>query len=218
MDIIKRGDIMLTKETLSRNLKIVLAEKRMTQAAISEKLNISPQKVSNYFRGNTFPPIDTLVEIAKELGVSLDSLCGIETAKQSEVSKTSGDIAKAIMCIIDSLPKQCEIKIISIIEEQITDVKERCDGPGFIPVFEDVEMTVPAIVIKSGEFRTFLEDLMKMQSLLADCVFDHAFYDRWLNDRIQTLSVFEDFSTLDFSDGDCDSLADLDYLDDELPQ
>lgn len=199
---------MLTKENLSKKLKVALSEKRMTQADISKALNISAQKVSNYFRGASFPPIDTLVEIAKKLDVSLNWLCEMDTEKQTSYAKSPRDIAKAIVCVMESLPDQCEVKTISITEEQEVGVTENPDGRGFLPVYENVEITIPALIFRCGEFRTFLEDIMKMRSLLSDKVLDYGFYNRWLNDRIQNLSSTEQFFSFSALDDFPDDLLD----------
>ena len=187
---------MLSKEEFARRLKLAIAQKGLTQAGLAETIGTTAANMSNYVRGKAFPPIDILVEIAEKLEVSLDELCGIANQDKDFELKTYGDVAQSVMCIIRAIPLECEIETIQIKEEQQVGEREFVDGYGTSPVYEEVEISVPAMVFKDGEIRTFLEDLMKMQRLLKEKTFDSKFYERWINDRLQALSDFSTFSYL----------------------
>ena len=92
---------MLTKEEFAGRLKTAIDRKQIKQVELAEMIGVTTANMSNYVRGKSFPPIDTLAEIAKKLDVSLDWLCGIDrTAGESEKPKTYGDLAKVILSII----------------------------------------------------------------------------------------------------------------------
>lgn len=187
---------MLSKEEFSSRLKAAIDRKQIRQVELAEMAGVTPANMSNYVRGKAFPPIDTLVEIAEKLEISLDELCGIANRGKDFELKTYGDVAQSVMCIIRAIPLECEIETIQIKEEQQVGERENVDGYGAFPVYEEVEISVPAMVFKDGEIRAFLEDLMKMQRLLKEKTFDSKFYERWINDRLQSLSGSFTFSYL----------------------
>lgn len=63
----------------------------LSQEALAEKLNISRQAISKWERGESTPDTDTLIELARIYGVSLDTIAGIsddETEKTDNKEKT----------------------------------------------------------------------------------------------------------------------------------
>ena len=46
----------------------------MTQSELSEKLNVSPQAVSNWERGETIPDVSILLDLADALHCSVDTI------------------------------------------------------------------------------------------------------------------------------------------------
>ncbi len=93
----------------------------MTQADLAEKLNVSPQAVSNWERGETFPDIALLPDLAEALHCSTDAIlsggrgCGgfrrhITVAQMQEALSALDRIGELLgrdhfiyQCIIDSL-------------------------------------------------------------------------------------------------------------------
>ena len=61
-------------ETFSKNLRKLRLEKKLTQEQVAEKLGVSPQAVSRWETGVTFPDIMLLPEISKVYGVLVDDL------------------------------------------------------------------------------------------------------------------------------------------------
>ncbi len=61
-------------KTLGRNLHIILFDKKMTRMQLAEKVGISQQMVSDIVQGNKSPKAETLIKIAKALGVTVDDL------------------------------------------------------------------------------------------------------------------------------------------------
>ena len=163
---------MLTLESFSERLNIAIKKSGMTQAALAEKAGTSAANISNYCRGKSFPPIDTLEEIARALNVSIDSLCNTETNSVAMPIKSLGDIARLIASFADW-------KYISFSHEL-----RRCrDDDGDI-----VEWPIPTIVFSDYHLCTFINDMNKMKQLLNGRTFDREFYNRWLDDRLKTLS------------------------------
>jgi len=63
---------------IAENIKIFRKNKDMTQEEVAEVLGVSPQSVSKWERGDTYPDITLLPMIANFFEVSLDSLIGME--------------------------------------------------------------------------------------------------------------------------------------------
>lgn len=59
---------------IGQRIKIARIKKKLTQEVLSEKINVSPQHVSNIETGNSSVSLATLVAIANVLGVSVDEL------------------------------------------------------------------------------------------------------------------------------------------------
>lgn len=170
---------MLEKELFGKNLKQALQDKNMKQSELAAAVSTSEANISNYARGNAFPQIDVLSEIANVLGVSLDWLCGVESESGQNTCKTLGDIARVITCMLTW--GTVEFSEITIVEERF--VGDPYEGGHR----EEIEETYPAILFKSGEMRKFISDLLTMQKLLGNQTIDSEFYLRWRNDRIRRL-------------------------------
>jgi len=61
------------------NLKNLRKAKKLSQKQLGDRVGVSESIVSRYESGEVSPPIDTLCKMAKELNVSLDEFCGIQT-------------------------------------------------------------------------------------------------------------------------------------------
>ena len=62
------------KDNFSKNLRKLRLEKKLTQEQVAEKLGISPQSVSRWETGATFPDVMMLPEISRLYGVLVDDL------------------------------------------------------------------------------------------------------------------------------------------------
>lgn len=69
------------------NLRKVRSEKKVTQAELADKLDVSQQHISAYERGERIPGIDAAARIADALGVTLDELVIIQDAKEQIATK-----------------------------------------------------------------------------------------------------------------------------------
>ncbi len=73
---------------LSENIKKLRREKELTQEAMAEFLGVTFQSVSNWERGESYPDITMLPEIAGFFKVSVDELLGINKAEnEHEINK-----------------------------------------------------------------------------------------------------------------------------------
>ena len=113
----------------------------MTQSELSEKLNVSPQAVSNWERGETLPDVSVLLDLAGELHCSMDAIlsggkgCGgfrrhITVAQMQEALSSLDRIGELLgrdhfiyQCIIDALNTRMNTTIeVSFSDPHIFDV------------------------------------------------------------------------------------------------
>lgn len=69
---------------LSENIKRLRLEKGLTQETLSEFLGVTSQSVSNWERGESYPDITMLPEIAGFFKVSVDEILGVNRAEEEE--------------------------------------------------------------------------------------------------------------------------------------
>lgn len=113
----------------------------MTQSELSEKLNVSPQAVSNWERGETIPDVSILLDLADVLRSSVDAIlsggagCGgfrrhITVAQMQEALSSLDRIGELLgrdhfiyQCIIDALNTRMNTTIeVSFSDPHIFDV------------------------------------------------------------------------------------------------
>ncbi|MBO5042843.1 MAG: helix-turn-helix transcriptional regulator [Clostridia bacterium] len=61
-------------QRMGERIGILRQEKGMTQSVLAERLGITPQAISKWERGMSFPDLSRLEELAKMLEVSVDYL------------------------------------------------------------------------------------------------------------------------------------------------
>ena len=72
---------------LSENIKRLRREKNLTQETLAEFLGVTFQSVSNWERGESYPDITMLPEIANFFKVSIEELLGVNKAEDEEAIK-----------------------------------------------------------------------------------------------------------------------------------
>ena len=84
----------LNKENLGRRIAEVRSARGLSQEALAELLHVSRQTISNWERGKTLADIQSLVLMAKELGMPLVELLGEEQVSiaQSEAFATRREL------------------------------------------------------------------------------------------------------------------------------
>lgn len=73
------------------NLRKARLERGYTQEALGEKLNMSPQAVSKWERGECMPDAALLPQLAETLGLSLDRLFGRKTTSFEDAAQSAED-------------------------------------------------------------------------------------------------------------------------------
>ncbi len=86
---------MYTKAKFASQFKSLIEAKGLTQRTVADKLNTTETTISRYASGTRTPNIETAVDIAEILGVSLDTLCGV---KPPVAAKPSPEISILIEC------------------------------------------------------------------------------------------------------------------------
>ena len=139
----------------------------MTQAELSEKLNVSPQAVSNWERGETLPDVSILLDLAGALHCSVDAIlsggkgCGgfrrhVTVAQMQEALSSLDRIGELLgrdhmiyQCVIDALNTRMNTTIeVSFSDPHIFDVFTvefllGCIGNGDYVDPRDVEAHIP---------------------------------------------------------------------------
>lgn len=82
---------------LAENLKSHRARMGMTQEELAEMLHITPQSVSKWERGETYPDITLLPALANVFETSIDSLVGMDKIRGEEACYQIHDRANRLM-------------------------------------------------------------------------------------------------------------------------
>ena len=62
------------EDSFGHRLRVLLADRGMSQVELAEQAGVTRQAVSNYMTQGTSPGLSTAVAIARALGVSVDDL------------------------------------------------------------------------------------------------------------------------------------------------
>jgi transcriptional regulator with XRE-family HTH domain len=68
---------------LAENLNILLSIKKMKKADLARSLDVSPQQIGKYLKGDNQPKLEYLIEIARIFDVNLDDLILKDLTKES---------------------------------------------------------------------------------------------------------------------------------------
>lgn len=106
---------------LSENIKRFRREKNLTQETLAEFLGVTFQSVSNWERGESYPDITILPEIASFFKVSIEELLGVNTAEnEAEIKKLIEEhdnltddklIKKSIYHLKDKYPNDFRVQL-----------------------------------------------------------------------------------------------------------
>ena len=69
---------MYSKAMFAKQFKELIDKRGLTQRAVAERINTTETTISRYVSGDRTPNIETAVELASVLGVTLDVLVGAE--------------------------------------------------------------------------------------------------------------------------------------------
>jgi transcriptional regulator with XRE-family HTH domain len=68
-------------DSFSDQLRKLMSARRWNQVRAASELGLTQSQISDYLSGKSEPYLSTAIAVAKKLGVSLDELCGIGTAR-----------------------------------------------------------------------------------------------------------------------------------------
>lgn len=97
---------------LGENIKKLRREKELTQETLAEFLGVTFQSVSNWERGESYPDITMLPEIAGFFKVSVDELLGVNKAKNET------EIIKELESYDNLTDKELKLEIINNLKEK----------------------------------------------------------------------------------------------------
>ena len=69
---------MYSKAMFANRFKELIDKRGLTQRAVAERINTTETTISRYVSGDRTPNIETAVELASVLGVTLDVLVGAD--------------------------------------------------------------------------------------------------------------------------------------------
>ncbi|MCM1145423.1 MAG: helix-turn-helix domain-containing protein [Blautia sp.] len=102
--------------SFAENLQKIRKEKHLSQEELAEILDVSRQAVSKWEQGTSYPEVDKLLILSRELNLSLDSLMATEIAqgqgKVDESDKVTGNI------IISSPHEHVVVKCYKVMSSQ----------------------------------------------------------------------------------------------------
>ncbi len=184
---------MQEPKAFGRRIKEAREKKELNQKQLAEKLGITPQALSSYETGKRLPPMETSVNIAKELDISLDWLFGLpEHSAQTEVS-TLADVVDLIERISRYEPLTFDAAKVTYLSERNSSVQImgiQFDGIDlrqadyFDPDLcrhKNISISKEAaILIRSEELYDYFDKRGKVMKLLDDGTLDMDFYSSWL--------------------------------------
>ena len=86
---------MYSKAMFANRFKELIDKRGLTQRAVAERINTTETTISRYVSGDRTPNIETAVELASVLGVTLDVLVG---ANLPAASRTPPDVNILVAC------------------------------------------------------------------------------------------------------------------------
>lgn len=78
----------------TQNLKSFRIQKGFSQKQLATHLRIGLGNIARYERGEVMPKLDIVILIAKTLGISLDTLCGLNKGIDTELEGLVQQIQK----------------------------------------------------------------------------------------------------------------------------
>lgn len=86
---------MYSKAMFAKQFKELIDKRGLTQRAVAERINTTETTISRYVSGDRAPNIETAVELASVLGVTLDVLVG---ADLPAAGRTPPDVSILVAC------------------------------------------------------------------------------------------------------------------------
>ena len=87
-------------------LKTLRQKEKMTQAQLSQKLDLTKSVISAYETGLRLPSYDVLIHIAQIFNVSTDYLLGLEHPQEIDLSGLSSEEVTALLNLIKAMKRK----------------------------------------------------------------------------------------------------------------
>lgn len=87
-------------------LKTLRQKENMTQAQLSQKLDLTKSVISAYETGLRLPSYDVLIHIAQIFNVSTDYLLGLEHPQEIDLSGLSSEEVTALLNLIKAMKRK----------------------------------------------------------------------------------------------------------------
>lgn len=175
------------KPTFGERLKEIRTEKKLTQAELATKVDISSASIISYEKSQKLPSLEVAVMLATKLDVSIDWLSGLSDNRDSNKNINS------IRNLNDLL--QTIIDITECINSTTIDIEE-----DYNPSIEDLERVVN-IRFNDSDIVKFVNSWIKMRNLYKDGTIDNTIYTTWLNGEIKK------YENVSIKDGDSDAMT-----------
>ena len=88
-----KGD---SHKMLSKNLKIFIERKGLTQENVAEALNVVRQTISKWEKGISVPDADMLIKLAEILDVSVSELIGSDVTDEKNEDMIAVELARVV--------------------------------------------------------------------------------------------------------------------------
>ena len=97
---------------LAKNLLALRREAGKTQKEVADALGIVPSALSAYENGQRVPSLDFAVSLAAYYGVSLDTLCGIQTRQREGKAKpfSRADVFRIVTALCENTDATIEVE------------------------------------------------------------------------------------------------------------
>jgi transcriptional regulator with XRE-family HTH domain len=105
----KGMDVQEIKDLFGRNVKYFRFHRRLSQAALAEKADISVTFLSNIERGKMFPKVETLSRLTKSLDVEVFELFRTDLIPENQkeiMNRFSEDIKGTVISALNGVFKQ----------------------------------------------------------------------------------------------------------------
>ena len=164
---------------IGNNIKTYRKNKGITQEELSELLKITPQAISKWESGTSFPDISMLIPLAKVLGVSTDMILGYDVMSENDEETERIRNAEKVLRHSD---ENRAVKKLKICEMLSTETNLH---PGNFEIIKDyAEMTADLSMFADPALEGYFQDKQDyIKSIYKDCIRKGAYLISHCQDR-----------------------------------
>lgn len=160
---------------LALRIKELRKSLSMTQKDFSAYVGCTAATLSAYENGSKSPSLEIIKSIAEKCNVSIDWLCGITNEIKSEDNiKTYADLIRLFLKI-----QNLEFAPYGFYFKAYRDFN----------AFKDLENIEVGIFTRNEEMYTIVQNIQKMQNVLADETIDQNIYNTWLEGFLEKYNI-----------------------------